>query len=383
MAGGRLALLRRVMKSSLIGASSLSTDSGTFAFRLILTSGATLMHMACLTPILLILAVFAATPSAAGDLCGNNVIDLGESCDDGNHNDGDACSSRCQIEASQTKEQQKCIVVLNGLTTKLVDRQGRVNSGCFKNAGRGKLRGDQSLADCLLIEGERKSRSMAAKIAIAQDGTPQSPGRTKCPEMPNFGYADDEVLVATALAESRRFLQRVIVVPPEELVIDASVPENKYAALCQLLLLKTSDQLLRAQLKEFSFCQKRLLGDKSNPAVSAEDLEICFAQSQADAKGKVEKARARIEGIYDRKCSSFDVALNEVMGVPEDRTISAFTETVMVAGRCATCRVLNATEGLRQDCDLWDDQVTNQSCVDEIMPSARGAFVDGPVFAHF
>lgn len=32
--------------------------------------------------------------------CGNNVIDLGEHCDDGNTNDGDGCNSLCQIEVA-------------------------------------------------------------------------------------------------------------------------------------------------------------------------------------------------------------------------------------------------------------------------------------------
>ena len=196
------------------------------------------MRLVGLAPIFLTTLLLATSAIASGGVCGNNVVELGETCDDGNHANGDACSSRCQVEASQTKEQQKCIVVLNGLTTKLVDTQAQVSSSCFKNAGRKKLRGDQSLSDCLVIEGERKSRSIAARIKVAQDGTPQFPGRTKCPETPNFGYADDEVIAAAALAETRAFLQKLIVATPEEIVVDSTVPGNKYAALCQLLLLK-------------------------------------------------------------------------------------------------------------------------------------------------
>lgn len=30
--------------------------------------------------------------------CGNNVLDTGEACDDGNDGDGDGCSSECSIE---------------------------------------------------------------------------------------------------------------------------------------------------------------------------------------------------------------------------------------------------------------------------------------------
>ena len=31
-------------------------------------------------------------------VCGDGLLDLGESCDDGNHDDGDGCSARCEIE---------------------------------------------------------------------------------------------------------------------------------------------------------------------------------------------------------------------------------------------------------------------------------------------
>ncbi len=55
----------------------------------------------------------------------------------------------------------------------------------------------------------------------------------------------------------------------------------------------------------------------------------------------------------------------------------------MPFGRLAACRILNVTEDLRQDCDLWDDEQANQSCEVEVPPSPVGAFVDGPVFAQF
>jgi len=33
------------------------------------------------------------------EICGNGILEIGEQCDDGNTNDGDGCSSTCQIEA--------------------------------------------------------------------------------------------------------------------------------------------------------------------------------------------------------------------------------------------------------------------------------------------
>ena len=349
----------------------------------LLASGASAVIFLRLLIVVLILAPNSLAAHADSGLCGNAAIDPGESCDDGGLEGGDGCSSRCQIEASQTREQQKCLALLTGLTLKLTDVQSRVNSACFKNAGRGKLRDDQTLAECLAIEGERKSRGLAIKIATVQDGTPEAPGRSKCAERPDFGYVDDLILVDASLAETRRFLQELIVDPPEDVVINSTLSVNKAAGLCQRLVLRGADQLLRALLREFSHCEKKVLGDKSAPAVSAEDLEVCFAEVREDSRGRVAKMRERLMSIYDRKCAPVGVSLDEILGVDAGTTIESFASTTLVSSRCAMCRVLNATQNLRHDCDLWDDDSGNGSCVDEVLPSPRGAFVDGPTFAHF
>jgi cysteine-rich repeat protein len=38
-------------------------------------------------------------PSGSKAICGDNRVDTGESCDDGNQTDGDGCSAMCQVEA--------------------------------------------------------------------------------------------------------------------------------------------------------------------------------------------------------------------------------------------------------------------------------------------
>ena len=39
-----------------------------------------------------------ASSGSVGGICGNSIIETGEQCDDGNTNNGDGCSSTCQIE---------------------------------------------------------------------------------------------------------------------------------------------------------------------------------------------------------------------------------------------------------------------------------------------
>jgi cysteine-rich repeat protein len=43
-------------------------------------------------------AISSSSTGPAQPVCGNGVIEMGEQCDDGNTNDGDGCSSHCQVE---------------------------------------------------------------------------------------------------------------------------------------------------------------------------------------------------------------------------------------------------------------------------------------------
>ena len=48
------------------------------------------------------LAVAALNHAAAGGVCGDSVVDVGEECDDGNVSDGDCCSAICEFESAAT-----------------------------------------------------------------------------------------------------------------------------------------------------------------------------------------------------------------------------------------------------------------------------------------
>src|SRR6185369_9302883 len=59
--------------------------------------------------------------------CGNGVINPNEKCDDGNRDDGDGCSSKCQIEAGYTCLKKRTV--------------------CFPICGDGLLVGDEACDD--------------------------------------------------------------------------------------------------------------------------------------------------------------------------------------------------------------------------------------------
>ena len=53
-------------------------------------------YVISLTSLLLLAACGTGQQQSVGDLCGNGVLDPGETCDDGNRFDGDNCPSNCR-----------------------------------------------------------------------------------------------------------------------------------------------------------------------------------------------------------------------------------------------------------------------------------------------
>ncbi|MFP6662781.1 MAG: DUF4215 domain-containing protein [Deltaproteobacteria bacterium] len=320
--------------------------------------------------------------------CGNNHVEISESCDDGNNSGGDGCSSRCQTEASQTKDQQKCITILNNLAVKVAATQGKENLKCLKNGGKDKLPEGQSIAACLESDPKGKLVKIAAKIKVTQDGHVDDPSKTKCPETPNFAYADDEVIVAAVAAEQRAFFAEILGDDVDAAAIDLTDKAQKKLGACQQVLVRASDKILQTQLKEFLSCKKDVLKNREAPAVSAEDLEACYGAIRNDVKGKVEKARVKLADAVGRKCTAFDHAISDALQGDCAATaadVADFSECVVDAGRCAACVMFNAADNLEEDCDVFDDGTANGSCGDSggPVPSPVGAFVDGPIFAQF
>ncbi|MDG1959102.1 MAG: hypothetical protein P8K07_11285 [Candidatus Binatia bacterium] len=318
--------------------------------------------------------------------CGNGVTDSGETCDDGDTNNGDGCSSRCQIEATQSKDQQKCINIVNGLTVKIAQAQGKENLICIKNGGRGKLPENQTITACLTADVKGKVAKAANKLKVAQEGEIDDPSKTKCPEEPNFAYVDDATISTEVTASARDFLSDILGPDADATAVDLTDKTLKKAGVCQQTLIKTADKVLLFQMKEFTACKKAQLKSSENPIISAESLEGCFADVAADAKGKVEKARLKIVDLFGKKCTPFTVGLTDVLDGPCAQNavdIDGFSSCVVATGRCRTCQIFNAADNLEYDCDTFDDGSSNNSCIASVAGSPSGAFLDGVHAIHF
>lgn len=319
--------------------------------------------------------------------CGNSALDAGETCDDGGTVDGDGCSSRCQEEAAQSKDQQRCINITNNLATKLALTQGKENLLCLKNGGRGKLPEGQSITECLSADAKGKLAKVASKIKTAQEGDPANPSKTKCPETPDFGFEDDEVIAAGVPGVAISFFEDVIGDADTAAIDLVADPEQKKAAVCQQSLVKGADKIFLTQMKEFVVCKKRLLKDAENPAVSTVGLESCAAAFVTDENGKIEKERLKLDGFFEKKCAAHSVALADALAgecAQSAADIPAFSACLVERARCRTCQVFNIADDLVVDCDVLDDGLDNDTCPDPGgAGSPAGAFVDGPVTTIF
>ena len=312
--------------------------------------------------------------------CGNDQVELSETCDDGNNDGGDGCSSRCQIESPQSKAQQKCIVRCNTMVSRVAAAQNRENLACLKLASNDKLPEGQDFDACLEADNKGKMAKVAAKLKEVQEGKPDDPSKTKCPETPDFAYADDEDIFEAVVAEEIRFFRALLGADLAAAAVDTTDREQRELGICQTIVLKTSEKVLQRQLKEFRFCKKAVLKDKEDPAVSAEDLEeACFDAITTDAKDKIEKARLKLVDRIGKKCTESGYEVSDVLDGAcgqDAATPAEFSECVVESGLCSSCRIFNAADGLEEDCDLFDDGEANDSC-ESGGASPSGAFVDG------
>jgi hypothetical protein len=115
-----------------------------------------------------------------------------------------------------------------------------------------------------------------------------------------------------------------------------------------------------ARLRAFVDCKKK--GLLTGQIDSASALDGCFGAIEADAKGKIAKAYAKLAKAYITRCLDLPNAASlfpgECMGEPD------FLACVDQHARCRSCLMLNQVDGLAHDCERYDNTLLDGSCVD-------------------
>ena len=285
-----------------------------------------------------------------------------ETCDDGNNEDGDGCSRRCEVEQVQSKSQQNCIAAVNKASAFIAMSQLKEGSRCLKMASRDNWP-YLGMAECLAADDRGKVAKATAKLTEVQD----DPKKSKCPETPDWGYADDGQIIPVAKTEALQFFASLVGEDADSAVLDAADPLYKTKAACQGVLVLSAEKILQTQLKNFEICAKKALKNRKTPAQTTLDLETCIEDATGDPAGKAGVARQKFVDKFDSKCAAKTVEIADVL--PSTAALAGASATdvsnaVVTAGRCATCKIFNAAGSLRMNCDDVDDgDDQNASCL--------------------
>ncbi len=243
----------------------------------------------------------------------------------------------------QSSSQQACINAINKAGAKVASTQGKENSACVKNAGKGTVADAQA---CLTADPKLKVSKAKGKTVTAE--------ASKCTAAPDFGKSPSGQVNAFAGDEEVALTADVFGANLTPAIILASA--DKDGAGCQAAIVKAYEKVAATKMKSFLKCKKD--GLKAETILSPATLEACFDTMSADAK--VAAAVAKITDTVTKKCSATDLDLafpGGCVGAPD------FTACIDAQVECRVCLTLDAMDDLTRDCDVFDDGVSNASCV--------------------
>jgi Protein of unknown function (DUF1800) len=272
--------------------------------------------------------------------------------------------------APQTSDQQRCINDMNKYGTKVAKSQNKANGSCVQNASRGLTfrlgvpPQAQTAQACLTNDVGGKVAKDTAKL---QDREGKS--CLESPEqLPGFGYTS-----ATAVDGAARAAGLGIVAGLFGPDLDAAIVPNASdgnGARCQSDVLKYTSDLFYTMWKEALSAKKNVLKGTgrltgAGPVASTADLQgELVAAIQADAKGKIAKAAAKLHDRAALRCTGTLTPLAQIF--PGSCSGSA---TPAALGVCAEgvargqfFQSLGAADALAIDCDLADDGLANLTC---------------------
>jgi len=245
----------------------------------------------------------------------------------------------------QNNRQVKCIEAMNKSGIKVAKTQGKENSRCVKDAGRGIV-----LDAAACITGDLKEKVLKATANTLKQETKRCVA-----DPPTLGYPGGAA-VNTAAVDEQQALATDIFGPAINAAIIPSLSDS-IGAGCQADVVKFYDKVVQARMKEFLRCKKS--GLKADTIVNQATLDPCFDVVLADEKAKILKATSKFAGRVTSKCAGVDLDSafpGACIGA------GSFATCVDERGMCRFCLMLNAMDDLARDCDVFDDTLANGSC---------------------
>jgi len=243
-----------------------------------------------------------------------------------------------------TKAERGCVNGLNSKGVGVVKAQEKLSLKCLARAAAGK---EADPEGCQNADVDGKVAAAALKTsAWAAD---------KCTPAPLFGFTAANTVNAAAQSEALALVEDLFGPDLTAATLPAS---NKEGSKCQKSVLKLAQKRFDAATKAFLSCKKDGLVGTPTLMVSAAQMESCFARIGSDINAKVATAAKKLAAAVDANCSSAAA----LAALPGSCSSGAVAPCIEARVQCRLCRFFNITDGLNQDCDLFDDGAASSSC---------------------
>lgn len=253
----------------------------------------------------------------------------------------------------QGNAQQKCINKINKGVTKVQAAQGKLNSGCMKDAVNEKVPNADA---CFLADAKGKVSGKQTKL-VADDSK-------HCGTTPGFAYTGG-VFAGTTAAQAELDLVGDVYGSPVQANLFLC-DTNPAECMCQRQVNGRINKLFRAMSKTFIKCKKAALAIGKDPfatgAASAADLAQCISNAsvglsvQADTKGKVASGTTQLVATATNFC--FKTPNNEFGGgacSAFNGNPSGLANCLVDRIQCRFCNMFKAADALGAgiDCAAW------------------------------
>jgi uncharacterized protein (DUF1800 family) len=274
----------------------------------------------------------------------------------------------------QSADQERCIDEMNRRGSLVAKMQNRAAASCVKDAGHGRAAKlgvppqAQTAQACLTNDVQGK---VAKKVVTLLDRE-ASRCLAEPAQRPDFAYVPGATIAAAATAETTG-LVAALFGPDLDAAIVPSAADSDGSRCQRETVTRTTklfDRLWKETLRHKKSALKgigRLSGnDPSAPVASAAELETEIRLGlAADVKTKIAKEVAKVAARLQKKCANTATPLGVLFpGCNGAADVAALTVCAEQAARASFQRSLAAFDELPVNCDLTDDGVANESCLD-------------------
>jgi cysteine-rich repeat protein len=260
-------------------------------------------------------------------------------------------------QPSLSKNDQKCVNEINKNVAKVVKTQAGDIKDCIKNGSKGKL-GAQSIEECITSDPKGKVQKATGSLSAKVE--------SKCAVPPVFPFidtSDTADMNARAIQEDLSLIHWIFGTDLDAVIVPQE-GETKAASKCQNALVKDVLKCQDTKLKAYNACKKnKLKGKGTSAATSAHELELACLHDAAtggipDGKGKLAGVCVtKLDDDIGKKCGGQD--LDTLFPGCEAEDLQTCLDQKI---ECEVCLLLDQVDGLRRNCDEFDDGLLNGSC---------------------